>query len=165
MGIGNLQIIDGKPVRTRDGRSSPAALERRLKHQSAVMEIGITPEVLDEIVEEFYARVRQHDILAPLFAGPIGARWPEHLHKMKSFWTSVALNAGTYTGKPVQAHQVLTSVEPQHFDIWLDLFRQTVRDITSSDEATAFLMARAGRIAATLKAAMFQNTPLKGAGT
>ncbi len=158
--MGHLQIIDGKPVKVVDARTSPEALERRLKHQSSVLEIGITPAMLDEIVEEFYTRVKAHTILGPLFAEPIGDRWPEHLEKMKSFWTSVALNAGTYSGKPVPVHQELISVEPWHFELWLDLFKQTVRDTTKSDEATDFLMFRAERIATRLQMAMFGGVGL-----
>ena len=163
--IGQLQIIDGKPVKLRDGRVSPEALERRHKHQSEVMKIGISPDVINEIVEEFYARVSAHEVLAPLFVDPIGDRWSEHLQKMKSFWMSVALNAGTYSGKPVLAHQALKSVEPWHFDLWLDLFRETVRDITSSEAATDYFMARADRIAMTLNTAMFHNAVPQGKNT
>ncbi|GHB40021.1 globin [Pseudovibrio japonicus] len=157
METGQLQIIDGKAVKAKSAQASPEAIKRRLKQQSAVLEMGITPEVLEEIVEEFYARVKAHPVLRPLFDEPIDDRWPEHLEKMKSFWLSIALNAGTYSGKPVPAHQVLKTVEPWHFDIWLDLFQRTVQDITQSEAATEFLTGRAARIGKTLKTAMFRG--------
>lgn len=157
MKTGQLQIIDGKAVKAKSAQASPEAIKRRLKQQSAVLEMGITPEVLEAIVEEFYTRVRAHSVLRPLFDEPIEDRWPEHLEKMKSFWLSIALNAGTYSGKPVPAHQVLIDVEPWHFEIWLDLFTQTVQDTTQSEAATEFLTGRAARIGKTLKTAMFRG--------
>lgn len=161
--LGQLKLIDGQAVSLREARTSPRALERRLQQQQDVLAFGLDPDVLCTIVDEFYARVRAHAILGPLFAEPIGDRWPEHLEKMKSFWISVALSAGTYSGKPVAAHQPLENIQPWHFGIWLGLFRQTVSDLTGSEEAVAFLGKRAERIANTLRKSMFQDASLNGA--
>ena len=81
---------------------------------------------------------------------------------MKSFWISIALNAGTYSGKPVVVHQALKRVQPWHFGIWLGLFRQTVSDVTGSEEAVAFLGERAERMANTIRKSMFREMPQNG---
>ena len=47
------------------------------------------------------------------------------------------------------------TVEPMHFTIWLALFRQTLEDTAASQEAVAYLMERAERIAESLQLAMF----------
>ncbi|WP_299736492.1 group III truncated hemoglobin [uncultured Roseobacter sp.] len=116
--------------------------------------MGLTPEAISEIVEVFYVRIRAHPILAPVFNDSIGDNWRPHLTKMKSFWLSFALNAGTYAGKPNEAHKTLTGVTSAHFGIWMGLFRQTVRDVTGSEDATAYLETRAQRMAASFKKAM-----------
>jgi hemoglobin len=74
---------------------------------------------------------------------------------MKSFWASVALNAGTYSGQPVPAHKKLSQVEQSHFQTWLALFRQTLQDTAPAPEAVDYFMERANRIAESLQLAMF----------
>ena len=44
------------------------------------------------------------------------------------FWSSVALASGRYHGQPMPKHLPLP-VEARHFDRWLELFRQTARDV------------------------------------
>jgi hemoglobin len=74
---------------------------------------------------------------------------------MKSFWASVALNAGTYSGQPVPAHRRLARVKQPHFPSWLALFRQTLHDTAPTREAVDYFMERANRIAESLQLAMF----------
>ena len=77
---------------------------------------------------------------------------------MKQFWASVALNAGTYSGKPVAVHQKIEGVERADFDHWLGLFRATLHDTAPTPEAADYLMIRAERIAQSLSMAMFGRT-------
>ena len=74
---------------------------------------------------------------------------------MKSFWASVALNAGTYSGQPVPAHKKLARVQQSHFERWLVLFRATLEDTAPTPEAVGYFMERARRIAESLQLAMF----------
>lgn len=85
---------------------------------------------------------------------------------MKSFWASVALNAGTYSGQPVPAHKKLSQVEQSHFQTWLALFRQTLQDTAPTPEAVDYFMERANRIAESLQLAMFgfPGLPVKRQG-
>lgn len=150
----HLNFSDGQVRPSEHSRASASALERRLAHQRNVISMGLTPDMLSKIVDEFYIRVRNHAILGPVFEDRIGDDWGPHLIKMKLFWESVALNSGTYSGKPVVTHKALTNVTNIHFSIWLGLFRQTVRDITGSKEATEFLNGRALKMATNFKKAM-----------
>lgn len=150
----HLNLVDGQVMPSEHSRASSAAIERRLAHQRHVVSLGITPDVLSRIVDEFYNRARAHAILGPVFEDKIGENWGSHLEKMKAFWVSVALNAGGYSGKPVVTHKALTMVSTVHFGIWLGLFRQTVQDITGSDEAVTFLNERAEKMATNFKRAM-----------
>lgn len=131
------------------------ALERRAEIQRRAHAIGIDEAYVSLLVDEFYRRVRLDRTLGPIFEAAIGDRWDHHLPRMKSFWASVALNTGSYSGQPVPAHRKLTDVEKSHFGIWLALFRQTLEDTAATPGAVAYFMERAERIAESLQLAMF----------
>jgi hemoglobin len=111
---------------------------------------GITDDLIAELVDTFYARVRKDPLLAPIFAR-VGD-WDEHLARLRAFWSSVALMSGRYHGQPMQAHFPL-SIEPRHFDRWLALFEQTTADVCPPDAAAIF-MEKARRIADSFEMAI-----------
>lgn len=83
---------------------------------------------LDDIkllVDSFYDKVRDDDLLAPIFNSVIQDRWPEHLERMYTFWQTVLLGQHTYMGSPFPPHANLP-VTKVHFDRWLDLFFNTI---------------------------------------
>ena len=131
-----------------------SAAERRAEIQARATAMGIDEGFISTLVDTFYERVRADAHLGPIFAGAI-EDWDEHLPKMKAFWSSVALNTGKYNGRPVPAHTKLTNVEPDDFQAWLSLFKQTLTDIAPSTEAIGYFMERAERIAKSLQFAMF----------
>ncbi len=153
-----LKIVAGRAVAPAGFDPGNIAHRKRLEYQRRILDLGLSPDILSDIVDEFYDRVRAHPILGAIFDQKIGPHWEHHLAKMKTFWISVALNAGTYSGKPVIAHKALQDVKPFHFGIWLGLFKQTVLDLTGSPEACDFLMKRAEKMANTFKKAMFGKT-------
>ncbi len=132
-----------------------SADERRAEIQAHAHAMGITEDYISTLVDTFYERIRAHALIGPIFEEAIGDDWAPHLAKMKRFWSSVALNTGAYSGKPVPAHQKLSSTRPWHFKIWLALFRQTLDDTAPSREAADYFMDRAERIAQSLQLAMF----------
>lgn len=83
---------------------------------------------LDDIkllVDSFYDKVREDNLLKDVFNNVIQDRWPEHLEKMYRFWQTVLLGDHTYFGSPFVPHAELP-VEKQHFDRWMKLFVETV---------------------------------------
>jgi hemoglobin len=133
------------------------AEEKRAEIRANAARIGIDEDYLSVLVETFYERVRADPALGPIFAREIAGDWGPHLARMKAFWASVALNAGSYSGRPVPVHQRLEGVTRGHFAVWLGLFRQTLVDTAPSAEAAGYLMLRAERIAASLQMAMFDR--------
>ncbi|HMR83134.1 MAG TPA: group III truncated hemoglobin [Niabella sp.] len=79
------------------------------------------------LVNSFYGRIRQHELLGPIFNGVIQNRWPEHLEKMYRFWQTVLLEDHTYFGSPFPPHAKLP-VAKEHFDAWLETWRATLYD-------------------------------------
>ena len=139
---------------------------RRAEIQRRANTIGIDEAYISLLVDEFYRRIRADETLGPIFEEALGDRWDYHLPRMKSFWASVALNAGTYSGQPVPAHKKLSQVEQSHFQTWLALFRQTLQDTAPTPEAVDYFMERANRIAESLQLAMFgfPGLPVKRQG-
>lgn len=129
--------------------------ERRAEIQAQARAIGVTDAYISMLVDEFYDRIRTHEVLGPIFNDAIGDNWTAHLAKMKLFWGSVALNTGQYSGKPAPAHRRLANVNPAHFDTWLALFEATLEETAPSPAAIEYFMERARRIAQSLQLAMF----------
>jgi hemoglobin len=132
--------------------------QRRAEIRAAAGAIGIDAPYLSVMVDTFYDRIRADARLGPVFEAAIGDNWGPHLARMKDFWASVALNAGTYSGKPVAVHRKVEGVERADFDRWLGLFRATLQDTAPTPEAVDYLMTRAERIAQSLSMAMFPRT-------
>ena len=92
---------------------------------------------LDDIkvmVDAFYGKIREDDLLGPIFQERIQDRWPEHLEKMHRFWQTILLQEHTYYGAPFPPHAKLP-VEHRHFERWLELFHQTVDELFSGEKA------------------------------
>jgi hemoglobin len=77
------------------------------------------------LVDAFYTKVREDNILAKIFNDKIQDRWPMHLEKMYKFWQTVLLEEHTYNGSPFVPHAKLP-VEEEHFDRWLELFYKAI---------------------------------------
>jgi hemoglobin len=132
-----------------------AAARRNLLTQDAIERTGITEEMIGELVTRFYGRVREDDLLGPIFA--VVQNWDEHLTKLRDFWSSIVLMSGRYHGSPMRAHMPLGLVG-DHFDRWLDLFEQTAREVCPPAAASLFID-RARRIADS-----FEMASATGAG-
>lgn len=110
---------------------------------------GISEAMIERVVHEFYARVRQDRLIGPVFEARI-ENWEDHYDKMCAFWSSVTLLTGIYSGRPMQMHAFLP-VEAPHFDRWLQLFGETVDDLCPPAAAEHF-KERAAAIAESLEA-------------
>ncbi|SFA68733.1 hemoglobin [Poseidonocella pacifica] len=118
--------------------------------QEVVARTGLDEAVLTALVHGFYGKVRVDPVLGPIFAARI-VDWGPHLEKMVDFWSSVALMTGRYHGTPVPKHAELP-VTWEHFERWLELFRQAASEVCSP-EGAAHVIERAERIARSLHTA------------
>ncbi|MGV8996117.1 MAG: group III truncated hemoglobin [Parvibaculaceae bacterium] len=116
--------------------------------QAVELETGINEAMVKELVHYFYDRIRDDEMLAPVFNARI-SDWDKHLNQMCDFWSSVVLLSGRYHGQPMQKHAPLP-VGGIHFDHWLELFRTSAREICPPLAATHFIT-RAERIAESLE--------------
>jgi hemoglobin len=82
------------------------------------------------LVDTFYGKVRQDQLIGPIFEERIQDRWPQHLAKMYTFWQTVLLGEHTYYGSPFPPHAQLP-VDHTHFERWLLLFKETIDNLFS----------------------------------
>lgn len=89
---------------------------------------------IQQMVDSFYGKVREDDMLADIFNNIIQDRWPQHLEKMYRFWQTVLLEEHSYYGSPFLPH-VKLPVEANHFERWLKLFNETVDTLFEGEKA------------------------------
>ncbi|MFV0408345.1 MAG: group III truncated hemoglobin [Paracoccus sp. (in: a-proteobacteria)] len=110
---------------------------------------NITADEIDQVMTTFYAAIRRHEILGPIFANHV-IDWPEHEAKIARFWRNAILYERSYDGNPMRAHMLAGDVHAEHFEPWLMLFDETLRRTLPEDSAWAW-SALAHRIGAGLR--------------
>ncbi len=120
-----------------------ARIVQQLREQT-----GIDERMIEQLVRSFYARIRDDELLGPVFEARI-QDWEPHLQRMCAFWSSVVLSSGVYRGQPMRMHLPLP-VDARHFDRWLELFERTARELFSEEVAVHFIEP-ARRIATSLE--------------
>jgi hemoglobin len=113
-------------------------------------------EQIAQLVDRFYAKVRQDEMLCPIFTNVIGDRWDSHLATMRAFWSSVILGSASYKGNPMAAHLQLPRLSSLHFERWLVPWRQTAAEV-GGDDRDLFIQ-RAEAIAGRLLSAVTSGT-------
>lgn len=105
----------------------------------------ITLEDIRKLVDAFYEKVRQDELLGPIFNDRIQDRWPQHLEKMYTFWQTVLLHEQAYHGSPFPPHAQLP-IDQSHFERWMELFIATVDTLFAGEKANDAKW-RAGKMA------------------
>lgn len=113
---------------------------------TALARFPITPAEIDSVVTEFYAVVRSHPGLGPVFAAHV-TDWPAHEQKIGRFWRNAILQERSYDGNPMAVHRAAGDVKGPMFDVWLGLFDSVLRRTLPADTAAAWsaLAHRIGR--------------------
>lgn len=127
----------------------PFTVAAREEKAAQAEAMGITEARISELVDSFYAKIRDDEMLGPIFNAKI-ADWPPHLARMKDFWTSIAIESGRFRGNPMVKHLAIPGIERPHFDHWLALFDETLPEVMPNAAACDFLSDRAARIADSL---------------
>lgn len=120
----------------------------------------ITRPEIERVVAAFYASVRTHPGLAPVFAVHVDD-WPKHEAKVADFWANTILHERSYDGSPMAAHLKAGNVKPGMFSTWLDLFDSVLRAELTEDQAASW-SALAHRIGRSLRAGVVDRETLPG---
>ena len=77
------------------------------------------------LLRHFYADVRQHEEIGPIFSAHI-TDWPAHLEKITDFWSGATGGPALYSG-PMPFKHINLGLEERHFAAWLDLWQRHCR--------------------------------------
>ena len=99
------------------------------------------------LIKPFYADVRQHTVIGPIFNSHI-QDWPAHLEKITEFWALQAGGKSRYPGGFAGAHLPL-GLQAEHFKHWLGLWElNNARQLAPREAAEMNALAQqlAGRL-------------------
>jgi hemoglobin len=86
---------------------------------------------IENLVNTFYQKVRQDEVIGHFFTTVIALSWEKHLPIMYSFWDTILFGTQSYKGNPMSKHldlHRLAPIEAKHFEQWLLLWKETVRE-------------------------------------
>ena len=86
-----------------------------------------TEEEVAQLVHAFYAKVRQDEVLGPIFNSQVHD-WDHHLITLVSFWSSILRGTGSYSGTPMQKHAAMANLDESLFKRWLSLFDENAKE-------------------------------------
>lgn len=113
----------------------------------------LSEQDLARVIPAFYARVRDDEILGPIFNNAIGD-WPHHLDKLQAFWSSVMTASGRYKGQPMVAHlRHVTDMTGDNFARWLLLWAAVTSELLGAEAADAMQL-KAAKISESLQLGM-----------
>jgi len=95
-------------------------------------------EDIKKLIDTFYEKVRNDDVIGYIFNDIAQVDWPLHLPKMYAFWSFLLLGADNYHGNPLEPHRRLhekVKLKEEHFDQWLKLFHQTIDELFEGKNA------------------------------
>ena len=96
---------------------------------------------IDRLMVAFYAKATTDDLIGEFFTDVVPFDLRHHLPVIGDFWESVLLGTQAYrkhNRSPLQLHAELDALEPlhpEHFDRWLELFRETVDELFTGPRA------------------------------
>jgi hemoglobin len=131
--------------------SKPLHFPRR---RQPVATVPITESSIHKMVDMFYARAREDDVLSPVFERTLAGKWDEHMPRMYAFWEKILLGTGNFQGNVFAKHMALAGIEEEHFVRWLSLFRRTAMEVFGTDDAKIPIQA-AERIASSFQLGFF----------
>lgn len=84
-----------------------------------------TKSDIKQLVDSFYEKVNENELLSKVFNDHAQIDWETHLPRMYNFWNTVLLYQGDYKGSPFEKH-VRLPIQKEHFSEWLRLFNQNI---------------------------------------
>lgn len=116
----------------------------------------ITAAQIDAVVADFYAEIRLHPTLGPVFAAHV-EDWPSHEAKIAAFWRNAIMFERGYDGNPMAKHMQAGNVRPGMFEPWLALFDTVLARNLPEPSAQAWSML-AHRIGQGLRMGVVEKT-------
>ncbi|MGF1528174.1 MAG: group III truncated hemoglobin [Candidatus Competibacterales bacterium] len=91
-----------------------------------------TPGAIAQLVDDFYRRVLNDSLLAPVFLEVAAINLERHKPLIRAYWEKLLLGGKGYRRHTIAVHTALhrrgDGLQPVHFARWLALFEATVED-------------------------------------
>lgn len=114
--------------------------EHELGSREAGAMTAIDGDMVGDLLDAFYASVRQDAVLGPVFDTLIGDDWPAHVRKITEFWLTALRVSRTYKGSGfMAAHLRHGSIREEHMQRWLVFFAKAVEQKIPAEHRLAFL--------------------------
>ncbi|RAJ75156.1 hemoglobin [Chitinophaga dinghuensis] len=97
-----------------------------------------TREDIELLVNSFYDKVQQDEVIGFIFKDIAKVDWARHLPTMYNFWESLLLESGSYRGNAMEPHFRINKkipLEAAHFQRWIQLFEATVNKLFTGETA------------------------------
>ena len=101
---------------------------------------------IQKMVNTFYDKIKEDELLGPIFNERIQDHWTMHLETMYKFWGNLLFGNNTYHGRPFPPHATLP-INQEHFEQWVKVFVLNI-DIHFKGPKTEEAKTRAQSIAA-----------------
>jgi hemoglobin len=114
---------------------------------------------IELLIDRFYKKVVVNRVIGHFFIDVVHLSWEHHIPIMISFWSTMLLGTNTYQGNPMIKHMdldKLSRLHKDHFDQWLVLWEETIRELFAGDKAEEAI-SRAKSIAAVMLLKVEQN--------
>lgn len=89
---------------------------------------------IKRMVDLFYDKVNQDEVLGPVFNDFARVDWNKHLPIMYRFWNTLLLYTQEYKGSPFDKHIPLP-ISAEHFERWVNLFHQNMDELFEGEVA------------------------------
>ena len=128
---------------------------RRRPHLSSVKDIETRADI-DELMQAFYARALDDDVIGYIFTDVAKLDLEHHLPIIGDFWESLLFGTPAYSKhgrNPLLVHRELhekSSLTAEHFQRWLEIFIATVDQMFDGERAE-YLKQRAAAIAVRMQ--------------
>jgi hemoglobin len=102
-----------------------------------------------KLIDAFYKKAIADPVIGHFFTMVVHLDWNKHILVINAFWNSILFGTPGYSGNPMDAHiklDRLSPMEKRHFDKWVVLWTQTVRENFEGPKAEEAIN-RAGTIA------------------
>lgn len=154
MGVRAAGPENGRPIPPPEPRMFPPAPAEPPAPTAA----PYTEDDIHRLVHRFYAKVRQDEVLGPIFNARV-ADWDRHLEMLCDFWSSLVLGTRRFKGAPIPAHARIPDLSWPLFQRWLALFHGTSAELGCPALQTQ-VDAMAERIAAKLRSVWQQRAAI-----
>jgi hemoglobin len=88
-----------------------------------------TREDIEILVNTFYKKVENDELIGHIFTDVVKVAWAHHLPKMYDFWETILFGQKGFKGNPMEVHFKINQQYPllkEHFDRWKLIFETTI---------------------------------------